>query len=204
MTLLGVVTSFCTKLKVWTVSNCVQQLPLTCNRVFKRTQHVTYYNVECCWPTILRPFTQGLMIHWFVWGLLKTRALESESHGQTNRPHRYKCGKVSGLISDTCDTVDTCFDCEQRVEIVWGLSQSKRRGWKLNGFGETIAVQQHIATSNLCQLIAVSFKLSLMKHVCLNLLFIGAADSIKQRFLFSFSWQLYILPFLMHIYMYSL
>ena len=44
-----------------------------------------------------------------------------------------------------------------------------------------------IAISNLFQLIGVSFKLSLMKHVCLNLLFIQAADSIKQGFLFSFS-----------------
>ena len=76
--------------------------------------------LQFCWPTMLRLFTQGLMIHWFALGLLKTRTLESESDGQTNRPHRYKCGKVSGLISDTCDTVDTCFDCEQRVEIVWG------------------------------------------------------------------------------------
>ena len=44
-----------------------------------------------------------------------------------------------------------------------------------------------IAISNLFQLIGVSFKLSLIKHVCLNLLFIRAADSIRQRFLFSFS-----------------
>ena len=99
--------------------------------------------LQCCWPTMLRPSTQGLLIHWFALGLLKTRTLESESHGQTNRPHRYKYGKVSRLISDTCDTVDTCFDCEQKVEIDWGLSQSERRAWKLNGFGETIASQQH-------------------------------------------------------------
>ena len=46
--------------------------------------------------------------------------------------------KVSRLINETCDAVDTCFDCEQRVE-----SESERRGWKLNGFGETIAAQQH-------------------------------------------------------------
>ena len=44
-----------------------------------------------------------------------------------------------------------------------------------------------IAISSLCQLIGVSLKLSLMKHIFLNLLFIRAADSIKQRFLFSFS-----------------
>ena len=69
---------------------------------------------------MLRPFTKGLMIHWFVLGLLETKTLENELDGQTNRPSRYKCGKVSRLISDTCDTVDTCFDCEQRVEIVWG------------------------------------------------------------------------------------
>ena len=120
VTLLGVAASFCTKLKVWPVSNFAQQLPITCNRVFKRTQNLTYHNVGSFWPTILRPFTQGLMIHWFVLGLLETRTLESESDGQTNRPPRYKCGKVPRLICDSCDTVDTCFDCEQRVEIVWG------------------------------------------------------------------------------------
>ena len=180
-TWLGVVASVFTKLKGFlcaTTRNNAQQRATGC-------ENVTYYNVGSCWPRMLRPFTQGLMIHWFVLGLLETRTLESESHGQTNRPHRYKCGKVSRLISDTCDTVDTCFVCEQRVEIVWGLSESKRRSWKLNGFGETIAAQQH-------------------SHIELGFLFIRAADYIKQRFLFSFSWQLYILPFFMHIYMYSL
>ena len=64
--------------------------------------------LRCCWPPMLRPFTQGLMIHWFVLGLLETRTLESESDRQTNRPRHYKCDKVSRLISDTFDTVDTC------------------------------------------------------------------------------------------------
>ena len=90
--------------------NNAQQRATTCNRVCKRTQNVTYYNVGCCWATILRPFTQGLMIHWFLLGLLEIGTVESESDGQTNWPRRYKCGKVSRLISDTCDTVDTCFD----------------------------------------------------------------------------------------------
>ena len=34
--------------------------PTTCNRVCKRTQHVTSNNVGSCWPTMLRPFTRGL------------------------------------------------------------------------------------------------------------------------------------------------
>ena len=32
----------------------------TCNRVCKRTQHVTSNNVGSCWPTMLRPFARGL------------------------------------------------------------------------------------------------------------------------------------------------
>ena len=40
--------------KVWPVSNFTQQHPTTCNRVWKRTQHVTSNNVGSCWPTILR------------------------------------------------------------------------------------------------------------------------------------------------------
>ena len=31
----------------------------TCNRVWKRTQHVTSNNVGSCWPTLLLPFARG-------------------------------------------------------------------------------------------------------------------------------------------------
>ena len=31
----------------------------TCNRVYKRTQHVTSNKVGSCWPTMLRPFARG-------------------------------------------------------------------------------------------------------------------------------------------------
>ena len=34
----------------------------TCNRVCKRTQHVTSNNAGSCWPTILRPFARGLKV----------------------------------------------------------------------------------------------------------------------------------------------
>ena len=34
--------------------------PPTCNRVYKRTQHVTSNKVGSCWPTMLRPFARGL------------------------------------------------------------------------------------------------------------------------------------------------
>ena len=43
--MLGVVASVCTSLKVWPVSNFARQLPPTCNRVCKRAQHVTFNNV---------------------------------------------------------------------------------------------------------------------------------------------------------------
>ena len=39
-----------------TLRNNTQQHPTTCNRVCKRTQHVTSNNVGSCWPTMLRPF----------------------------------------------------------------------------------------------------------------------------------------------------
>ena len=54
--MLGVVASVYTYLKVWPVSNLVQQHPTTCNRVCKRTEHVTCNNVGSCWQTIVRPF----------------------------------------------------------------------------------------------------------------------------------------------------
>ena len=47
--------------KVWPVSNFAQPHPTTCNKVCKRTQHVTSNNVGSCLPTILRPFARGLM-----------------------------------------------------------------------------------------------------------------------------------------------
>ena len=43
-----------------TLCNNTQQHPTTCNRVCKRTQHVTSNNVGSCWPTMLRPFARGL------------------------------------------------------------------------------------------------------------------------------------------------
>ena len=36
-----------------------QTFATTCNRVCKRTQHVTSDNVGSCWPTMLRPFARG-------------------------------------------------------------------------------------------------------------------------------------------------
>ena len=43
-----------------TLRNNTQQHPTTCNRVCKRTQHVTSNNAGSCWPTMLRPFARGL------------------------------------------------------------------------------------------------------------------------------------------------
>ena len=38
-----------------------QQHATTCNRVCKRTQHLTSHNVGSCWPTLLCPFVQCLL-----------------------------------------------------------------------------------------------------------------------------------------------
>ena len=43
-----------------TLRNNTQQHPATCNRVCKRTQHVTSNNVGSCWSTMLRPFAHSL------------------------------------------------------------------------------------------------------------------------------------------------
>ena len=45
-----------------TLCNNTQQLPTTCNRVCKRTQHVTSNNFGSCWLTMLRPFARGFII----------------------------------------------------------------------------------------------------------------------------------------------
>ena len=61
-TMLGVVASVFTQLKVWPVSNFAQQLPTTRNNMqqgVQRTQHVTSNNVGSCWPTLLLPFARG-------------------------------------------------------------------------------------------------------------------------------------------------
>ena len=42
--------------------NNTQRHPTTCNRVCKRTQHVTSNNVGSCWPTIMRPFAWGFKL----------------------------------------------------------------------------------------------------------------------------------------------
>ena len=43
-----------------TLRNNTQQHLTKCNRVYKRTQHVTSNNVGSCWSTMLRPFARGL------------------------------------------------------------------------------------------------------------------------------------------------
>ena len=45
-----------------TLRDNTQQHPTTCNRVCKRTQHVTSNNVGSCWPTMLRRFARGLRL----------------------------------------------------------------------------------------------------------------------------------------------
>ena len=40
----------------------MQQLPTTCNKVCKRTQHVTSNNIGSCWPTMLRPYARGFKL----------------------------------------------------------------------------------------------------------------------------------------------
>ena len=45
-----------------TLRNNTQQHPTTCNRVYKRTQHVTSNNIGSCWPTMFRPFARGLIL----------------------------------------------------------------------------------------------------------------------------------------------
>ena len=42
--------------------NNTQQHPTTCNRVSKRTQHVTSNNAASCWSTMLRPFARSLRV----------------------------------------------------------------------------------------------------------------------------------------------
>ena len=42
-----------------TLRNNSQQHATTCNRVCKRTQHVSSNNVGNCWPSMLRPFALG-------------------------------------------------------------------------------------------------------------------------------------------------
>ena len=42
-----------------TLPNNTQQHITTCNRVCKRTQHVTSSNVGSCWPIMFRPFARG-------------------------------------------------------------------------------------------------------------------------------------------------
>ena len=46
----------------WCAKGCdnSQQHATACNRVCKRTQHVTSSNVGSCWPTKMRPFAQSL------------------------------------------------------------------------------------------------------------------------------------------------
>ena len=45
-----------------TLRNNTQKHTTTCNRVCKRTQHVTSNNVGSCWRTMLRPFARGFKI----------------------------------------------------------------------------------------------------------------------------------------------
>ena len=56
-TMLGVVASV-----LAVVCKRMQQLPTTCNKVCKRTQHVTSNNIGSCWLTMLRPSARGFKL----------------------------------------------------------------------------------------------------------------------------------------------
>ena len=63
--------------KVWPVSNFAQQHPTTCNRVCKRTQHVTSI-VGSCWSTMLRPL--HAVLRWCYTGRFATTIFRATQH----------------------------------------------------------------------------------------------------------------------------
>ena len=76
--------------KVWPVSNFAQQHATTCNRVCKRTQHVTSNNFGSFWPTMLRPVARGLRRRSCLWAL--KRMTSQSLRGLQNKTCR---GKLS-------------------------------------------------------------------------------------------------------------
>ena len=86
--------------KVWPVSNFAQQHPTTCNRVWKRTQHVTSNNFGSCWPTMLRPFAWGFKLH-------NVLALKSLLFQNLVLPREIpRCGKITKSSYAACSLVD--------------------------------------------------------------------------------------------------
>ena len=84
-----------------TLRNNTQQHPTTCNRVCKRTQHITSNNVGICWPKILHPFARGLtnnviiIIPLFTLGsVYSTYAIGAEQMAETNHSNIIKHNRV--------------------------------------------------------------------------------------------------------------
>ena len=83
-----------------TLRNNTQQHPTTCNRVWKRTQHVTSNNVGSCWPTMLRPFAWGFKLH-------NVLALKSLLFQNLVLPREIpSCGKITKSSYVACSFVD--------------------------------------------------------------------------------------------------
>ena len=83
-----------------TLRNNTQQHPTTCNRVWKRTQHVTSNNFGSCWPTMLRPFAWGFKLH-------NVLALKSLLFQNLVLPREMpRCGKITKSSYAACSLVD--------------------------------------------------------------------------------------------------
>ena len=65
-----------------TSRNNTQPRPTTCNRVCKRTQHVTSNNVGSYWPTMFRPFARGFEV--FPYSFSETIPIFFKSHNLHN------------------------------------------------------------------------------------------------------------------------
>ena len=76
--------------------NNTQQHPPTCNRVWKRTQHVTSNNVGSCWPTMLRPFARAFL-KWHVISIIA----ENNQHA-LDKTHLYTMKVYNTRPSQFC------------------------------------------------------------------------------------------------------
>ena len=94
----------------WCANGCdnSQQHATTCNKVCKRTQHVTFNNVWSCWPTMFRPFawdfTQQGTIPLTVWNLLFTDGslqVLNQNPNLKEMKERSACGLIQININRT-------------------------------------------------------------------------------------------------------
>ena len=146
-------------LKVWPVSDFAQEHPTTCNRVCKRTQHVTSNNVGSCWSTMLLPFARSLTHknvacndvtvsiwrHWLCRIMIKGQSNVQLQHKMDTLPNELLSVKLISIFASCLWSTRPIFCCKSPLERnhpsdIFSIGTYALQAWKVDQSGKYMTV----------------------------------------------------------------